>query len=143
MPSQYMNFSSPAPFWKFVDLPSTPAKFPIEFSPTKMHHDEKDNEEDLQPSSPPMLPDDDHSADPEDEDASDDKPGDDEEVGVESPSRTVSRPVSRRDLGGNQRSRSNSNVNILAETWYYWPSSRVGIMGRCHGKVCSRAAENG
>ena len=113
MPSQYMNFSSPAPFWKFVDLPSTPAKFPIEFSPTKMHHDEKDNEEDLQPSSPPMLPDDDHSADPEDEDASDDKPGDDEEVGVESPSRTVSRPVSRRDLGGNQRSRSNSNVNIL------------------------------
>ena len=113
MPSQYMNFSSPAPFWKFVDLPSTPAKFPIDLSPTKMQHDEKDDAEEVQPSSPPMLPDDDRSAEPEDQDNSDDKPGDDEDVGPDSPSRTVSRPVSRRDLGGSQRSRSNSNVNAL------------------------------
>ncbi|KAJ4337964.1 transcription factor [Didymella glomerata] len=112
IPSQYMNFSSPAPFWKFVDLPSTPAKFPVDFSPTKMHHDDKD-EDDAQPSSPPMLPDEDRSAEPEDQDASDDKPGDEEDIGPESPSRTVSRPVSRRDLGCSQRSRSNSNVNAL------------------------------
>ncbi|KAH7070458.1 fork head domain-containing protein [Paraphoma chrysanthemicola] len=112
MPSQYMNFSSPAPFWKFVDLPSTPAKGPLELSPIKLQRpDEKDDIDDpAQPSSPPMLNEDDPNADPEDEDAEDNKADDDEDVGPESPSRTVSRPVSRRELGP-QRSRSNSNVN--------------------------------
>ncbi|KAF1938551.1 hypothetical protein EJ02DRAFT_354188 [Clathrospora elynae] len=114
MPSQYMAFSSPAPFWKFVDLPSTPAKGPLELSPIKLQRpDFKDGDEDevVQPSSPPMLADG-NSAEPEeveDEDA-EEKGDEDEEVGPDSPSRTVSRPVSRREIGS-QRSRSNSNVN--------------------------------
>lgn len=113
MPSQYMNFSSPAPFWKFVDLPSTPAKHPIDLSPIKLQPaiskdgDEGDDEP-AQPSSPPMLPDE-NSAEPEEE-GEDNKGDDDEDVGPESPSRTVSRPVSRREIGS-QRSRSNSNIN--------------------------------
>ncbi|CAO2653117.1 Nn.00g025280.m01.CDS01 [Neocucurbitaria sp. VM-36] len=112
MPSQYMNFSSPAPFWKFVDLPSTPAKHPIDLSPIKLQPaDDKDADDELaQPSSPPMLPDE-NSAEPE-EDVEDNKGDDDDDVGPESPSRTVSRPVSRREIGS-QRSRSNSNVNGL------------------------------
>jgi hypothetical protein len=115
MPSQYMAFSSPAPFWKFVDLPSTPAKAPLELSPIKLQRPDwkdGDEEEAVQPSSPPMLPND--SAEPEDEQDEDaeEKGEDDEDAGPESPSRTVSRPVSRRDIGS-QRSRSNSNVNGL------------------------------
>lgn len=107
-----MNFSSPAPFWKFVDLPSTPAKAPLELSPIKLQRpDEKDdNDESVQPSSPPIL-NDEESAEPEDEDMEENKGDDDEDVGPESPSRTVSRPVSRREVGP-QRSRSNSNVNF-------------------------------
>lgn len=117
MPSQYMAFSSPAPFWKFVDLPSTPAKAPLELSPIKLQRpDFKDGDDEDHPSSPPMLPD--NSAEPEDDEDrdqdADDKGDEDEDVGPESPSRTVSRPVSRRDLGSqHQRSRSNSNVNGL------------------------------
>jgi hypothetical protein len=117
MPSQYMNFSSPAPFWKFVDLPSTPARGPLELSPIKLQRpDEKDDHEDLaQPSSPPML-NDEESAGPEDEeDVEDTKADDEEDVGPESPSRTVSRPVSRREVGP-PRSRSNSNVNGFGPT---------------------------
>jgi len=122
VPSQYMHFSSPAPFWKFVDLPSTPAKGYPELSPIKLQRpDEKDeNDDPPQPSSPPMLNNDD--VDPEDEDVDEDdeagdenKAEDDEDAGPESPSRTVSRPVSRRDLGP-QRSRSNSNVNSFGPT---------------------------
>ncbi|KAH8707628.1 fork head domain-containing protein [Phaeosphaeriaceae sp. PMI808] len=111
MPSQYINFSSPAPFWKFVDLPSTPARGHLELSPIKLRRpDEKDeNDDPAQPSSPPIL-NDEESGDPEDEDAEDNKVEEDEDVGPESPSRTVSRPVSRREIGP-PRSRSNSNVN--------------------------------
>lgn len=113
MPSQYMNFSSPAPFWKFVDLPSTPARQPIDLSPIKLQPTEdndKDGEDEaVQPSSPPMLPDE-NSAEPDDEGEDNNKVDDDEDMGPESPSRTVSRPVSRREIGS-QRSRSNSNVN--------------------------------
>lgn len=116
MPSQYMNFSSPAPFWKFVDLPSTPAKAPLDLSPIKLRRpDEKDdNDEAVQPSSPPIL-NDDEGAEAEDEDMEENKGDDDEDVGPESPSRTVSRPVSRREVGP-QRSRSNSNVNGFGTT---------------------------
>lgn len=118
VPSQYMNFSSPAPFWKFVDLPSTPARGPgpLELSPIKLQRpdekDDNDNDDAAQPSSPPML--NDEPADHEDEDAEDKQvdEDDDGDVGPESPSRTVSRPVSRRDLGP-PRSRSNSNVNTF------------------------------
>ncbi|KAF2637262.1 hypothetical protein P280DRAFT_363407, partial [Massarina eburnea CBS 473.64] len=108
MPSQYINFSSPAPFWKFVDLPSTPAKAPVDLSPIKLRHDSgKDGgeEEPTQPSSPPIVGDEEASAEPEDKA----EENDDEDVEPESPSRTVSRPVSRQV--GNQRSRSNSNIN--------------------------------
>lgn len=120
VPSQYMNFSSPAPFWKYIDLPSTPAKAPPELSPIKMKRDEDDKDredEPAQPSSPPIIADEVHSEEPEDKDKDkdedeEDKMDDDEDdLGPESPSRTVSRPVSRRELGGSQRSRSNSNVN--------------------------------
>jgi hypothetical protein len=120
MPSQYINFSSPAPFWKFVDLPSTPARGPLELSPIKLQRpDEKDDNDDpAQPSSPPML-NDEESAEPDDEDvdvdAEDNKGDGDEDVGPESPSRTVSRPVSRREVGP-PRSRSNSNVNGFGPT---------------------------
>ncbi|KAF2850095.1 hypothetical protein T440DRAFT_532462 [Plenodomus tracheiphilus IPT5] len=112
MPSQYMNFSSPAPFWKFVNLPSTPARGPLELSPIKLQPtDDKDGEDDsAQPSSPPMLPHD--SAEPEEEDPEDNKAEDEDDNVPDSPSRTVSRPVSRREIGS-QRSRSNSNVNGL------------------------------
>ena len=115
MPSQYMAFSSPAPFWKFVDLPSTPAKGPLELSPIKLQRPDfkdGDDEDDNHPSSPPVLPG--RSAEPEDDQDQDGelKGEDDEDAGPESPSRTVSRPVSRREIGS-QRSRSNSNVNGL------------------------------
>ncbi|KAL6709299.1 transcription factor [Coniothyrium glycines] len=112
VPSQYMNFSSPAPFWKFVDLPSTPARGPLELSPIKLQpaYDKDDADEVPQPSSPPMLPDE-NSAEPDDEAIEDVKADDDEDAGPESPSRTVSRPASRHI--GSQRSRSNSNVNGL------------------------------
>ncbi|KAF2712904.1 hypothetical protein K504DRAFT_449688 [Pleomassaria siparia CBS 279.74] len=109
VPSQFMNFSSPAPFWKYVDLPSTPAK--LDLSPIKMKRDEKDEDEAVQPSSPPILPG--ESAEPEDENGDEDdiaKDHDEEDMGPESPSRTVSRPVSRRDIAP-PRSRSNSNIN--------------------------------
>jgi hypothetical protein len=116
MPSQYIAFSSPAPFWKFVDLPSTPAKAPLELSPIKLQRPDwkdGDEEETAQPSSPPLLPNE-NSAEPEEEQDEDaeDKADEEEDAGPESPSRTVSRPVSRRDIGS-QRSRSNSNVNGL------------------------------
>jgi hypothetical protein len=120
MPSQYMNFSSPAPFWKFVDLPSTPAKGYPELSPIKLQRpDEKDdndndndndNDDAPQPSSPPILNDDEPEPE-DDEEAEDTKAEYDEDAVPESPSRTVSRPASRRDIGP-QRSRSNSNVNF-------------------------------
>ena len=112
MPSQYMNFSSPAPFWKFVNLPSTPARGPLELSPIKLQPvDDKDGEDDsAQPSSPPMLPRD--SAEPEEEDPEDNKGEDEDDAVPDSPSRTVSRPVSRREITS-QHSRSNSNVNGL------------------------------
>jgi pSer/pThr/pTyr-binding forkhead associated (FHA) protein len=115
VPSQYMNFSSPAPFWKYVDLPSTPAKQQLDLSPIKMKRDddaEKEEEDTAQPSSPPLLPGD--SAEPEDDDGEENdntKDEDEEDMGPDSPSRTVSRPVSRRDIAGPTHSRSNSNVN--------------------------------
>lgn len=34
-PSQHMPTSSPAPFWKYIDIPSTPLKAPYDVSPTK------------------------------------------------------------------------------------------------------------
>jgi hypothetical protein len=107
MPSHYMNFSSPAPFWKFVDFPSTPAKAPVDLSPIKIKHDaDKDVEEEpAQPSSPPLIGDDEPSVEPEE------KVDEDEDMGPESPSRTVSRPVSRQV--GSQHSRSNSNINAF------------------------------
>ncbi|KAF2114534.1 fork head domain-containing protein [Lophiotrema nucula] len=116
VPSQYMNFSSPAPFWKYVDLPSTPARAPnLDISPIKMKKDEDVDEKaddiSAQPSSPPII--DEPSNDGEDQDINEDEAGkgednDDEDLAPESPSRTVSRPVSRRDVPGSQRSRSNS-----------------------------------
>jgi hypothetical protein len=116
LPSQYLNFSSPAGFWKFVDLPSTPAKGVLEISPLKLPRpDEKEDEEmedPAQPSSPPLLNHEGASAEPEDDDVEENEAEekDDEEAGPESPSRTVSRPVSRREMTS-QHSRSNSNVN--------------------------------
>ncbi|OMP86975.1 Fork head protein-like protein 2 [Diplodia seriata] len=84
MPSQYCYLSSPAPFWKFADLGSTPARPYVDFSPSKesrpfrfgnneVEKDEEDEEEDeeemeeeeeeeeeveagpVQPSSPPVV----------------------------------------------------------------------------------------
>ncbi|KAF9741372.1 hypothetical protein PMIN06_006458 [Paraphaeosphaeria minitans] len=113
VPSQYMNFSSPAPFWKYIDLPSTPAKQPLDLSPIKLRpSNEKDGDDEVpQPSSPPLIQDDDEerSGESEEKDA-EEKADEDEDAPPDSPSRTVSRPVSRRELTS-QRSRSNSNVN--------------------------------
>ena len=117
VPSQYMHFSSPAPFWKYVDLPSTPAKPLLDLSPIKMKKDpdaEKDEDITAQPSSPPILPDDSAEAGDEDGDENENaKDNDEDDMCPDSPSRTVSRPVSRRDIAP-QRSRSNSNVNSFA-----------------------------
>ncbi|KAK7521116.1 fork head transcription factor 1 [Phyllosticta citriasiana] len=77
MPSQYCYLSSPAPFWKFADLGSTPARNFVDSSPTKEakpfrfgkaeeEDDEDEDEEEekqddgeetgpMQPSSPPVL----------------------------------------------------------------------------------------
>ena len=78
MPSQYCYLSSPAPFWKFADLGSTPARQYVDFSPSKeskpfnfgndeenekdeMDDDEEEEEEEeveagpVQPSSPPVV----------------------------------------------------------------------------------------
>ncbi|RMZ69947.1 forkhead box c2 [Pyrenophora seminiperda CCB06] len=120
MPSQYMAFSSPAPFWKFCDLENTPGKDHLdgkghlELSPIKLQRpDFKDgDEEDNHPSSPPMLHANSAEPDEDREQDGDDKGDEDEDAGPESPSRTVSRPVSRREIGS-QRSRSNSKVGAL------------------------------
>lgn len=114
VPSQYMNFSSPAPFWKYIDLPSTPAKQPLDLSPIKLRpsgSEGRDDEEPPQPSSPPIMRSDeeDRSGDSEEKDG-EEKVDEDEDQPPESPSRTVSRPVSRPG-GVAARSRSNSNVN--------------------------------
>lgn len=112
VPSQYMNFSSPAPFWKYIDLPSTPAKQPLDLSPIKLRpvgSEGRDEEEVPQPSSPPIMRDDDDRSGESMEKDGEEKAEDDEDAPPESPSRTVSRPASR--PGGVQRSRSNSNVN--------------------------------
>jgi hypothetical protein len=94
-PSFYAKelFSSPAPFWRYVDIGSTPARLPDvspskpagdddEASPVKGNEDGEDGDEKpaslAQPSSPPII------LAPED---------DDEEI--TSPTRTVSRPASR------------------------------------------------
>ncbi|KAF2686002.1 hypothetical protein K458DRAFT_387007 [Lentithecium fluviatile CBS 122367] len=126
VPSHYMNFSSPAPFWKYIDLPSTPAKPLIDLSPIKMKRDGDENiEEELaQPSSPPLLGDDERSAEPEDKEEEDNK-DEEEDAGPESPSRTVSRPTSRHVTASQpSRSRSASNVNS------YEPKSAIGGMVR-------------
>lgn len=105
-PSQYVQdlFSSPAPFWKYVDMSSTPARPPpgFDISPTKteLERDELmvdvDNKEDekekeansdqpVQPSSPPQL--------------LDTAGGSSGGEGADpSPTRTLSRPASRREL---------------------------------------------
>ncbi|KAF2738765.1 hypothetical protein EJ04DRAFT_541167 [Polyplosphaeria fusca] len=119
VPSHFMHFSSPAPFWKYVDIPSTPNRAPnIDLSPIKMKREddgEKDAEDEpAQPSSPPII-DAEKSIDPEDEEDEEEddvgKGDDDDDLGPESPSRTVSRPVSRREIPGSQRSRSQSDAN--------------------------------
>lgn len=92
-PSFYAKelFSSPAPFWKYVDIGSTPVRLP-EMSPSKPVGDEDeaspvkgDDGDDVddkptlaQPSSPPVFP----------------APVEDDEE-VTSPTRTLSRPASR------------------------------------------------
>ncbi|OCK81299.1 hypothetical protein K432DRAFT_392295 [Lepidopterella palustris CBS 459.81] len=104
VPSQYINFSSPAPFWKFVDLPSTPARVPnLDLSPTKMMRGGDGNaeaeDEPAQPSSPPLMF---ESGDKNDEDMEDQEDEEgaeaEEDMEINSPSRTVSRPVSRREV---------------------------------------------
>jgi hypothetical protein len=110
-PSHYVKdlFSSPAPFWRYVDIGSTPARLP-DMSPSKPVGDDDDaspikvgdEADDLDekpavllieqhPSSPPVFPPADDDDDDDDEGVDDD--GVDEDVA--SPTRTVSRPVSR------------------------------------------------
>lgn len=122
VPSQYINFSSPAPFWKFVDLPSTPARAPnLDLSPIKMMRTAEggaDGEEDQpQPSSPPLMFD---GADKDDEDMEDRDDGEgaegDDDIEINSPSRTVSRPVSRREvpsIGTRERTSEQPPLNGL------------------------------
>ncbi|ORY12521.1 fork head domain-domain-containing protein [Clohesyomyces aquaticus] len=113
VPSQFMNFSSPAPFWKYIDLPSTPARPMLDLSPIKMKKDAEEDkevdEEPAQPSSPPIMPDDDHDMNEDQDEDNDNEKGEEDDVGPDSPSRTVSRPASRNP--GLLRSRSNSNIN--------------------------------
>lgn len=129
VPSQYMNFSSPAPFWKYIDLPSTPARPLQDFSPIKRKREGEEivEEESAQPSSPPLLGDEEPSAEPEEKEEEDTKVDEEEEdVGPESPSRTLSRPVSRHVTAPQHpRSRSTSNVNSF--------ESRTAVGGMVRG----------
>lgn len=121
MPSQFMNMSSPAPFWKFADIPSTPARGQYGLfansSPTKLPlpDDDEDDDEDLpvavQPSSPPVVPKDvdvEEAAEDDDDDG-----GVDEPQIPDSPSRSVSRPVSRREPNLS-RSRTTSSAAVAS-----------------------------
>jgi len=124
-----MNFSSPAPFWKYIDLPSTPARPLQDFSPIKRKREGEEivEEESAQPSSPPLLGDEEPSAEPEEKEEEDTKVDEEEEdVGPESPSRTLSRPVSRHVTAPQHpRSRSTSNVNSF--------ESRTAVGGMVRG----------
>jgi hypothetical protein len=115
VPSQYMYFSSPAPFWKYIDLPSTPAKPLIDLSPikTRREGDERMEEASGQPSSPPLLGDDEPSVELEEKEEREHQVDDEEEdAAPESPSRTLSRPASRHITAAqHSRSRSTSNIN--------------------------------
>ncbi|KAF2009165.1 fork head transcription factor 1 [Aaosphaeria arxii CBS 175.79] len=138
VPSQYLQLSSPAPFWKYFDIESTPAKAPpLDLSPTKMKKEddsEHGEDEPVQPSSPPVLPDEANSREGGDQeenengndndDENDNDNDKDEDLAPESPTRTLSRPVSRAHLPAPHHSRSNSNVNSLA------PSAMAGGMVR-------------
>lgn len=50
LPSQYMPFSSPAPFWKFTDMNSSPAKpmasSPVKFGAITNAHQERESKQD-------------------------------------------------------------------------------------------------
>ena len=96
LPSHFMLFSSPAPFWKYADLGSTPAKGPpLDLSPIKGTAEDEE-QGNAQSSSPPRV-----------EGAG---AGVDGEV---SPSRTTSRPASRREFSGmpvNQQIKSIQNT---------------------------------
>ncbi|KAF2275117.1 uncharacterized protein EI97DRAFT_476259 [Westerdykella ornata] len=128
LPSQYMNLSSPAPFWKYIDLPSTPARQPLDLSPIKRNRDDVEREADdendhgpVQPSSPPIVGE--HSQDPEGKDDEDAADADaevnekEEDLAPDSPTRPVSRPASRPasrahvSATSSQRSRSNSHAH--------------------------------
>ena len=100
-PSFYAKdlFSSPAPFWRYMDIGSTPARIP-DPSPIKANGNDDDDDDDemveggssptkgkepangrnLQASSPPHLP---------------GPPGNSSPNGIESPTRPASRPASR------------------------------------------------
>lgn len=130
VPSHYMNFSSPAPFWKFVDLPSTPAKAPnLDLSPIKLKRDE--DGEPPQPSSPPIAFDgDDKKAEEVDRDEQD-KAEDDDDLEMNSPSRTLSRPVSHvstREGGERVSERAQSSITGLGIQTVNGTSSRsIGL----------------
>jgi forkhead protein FKH len=89
-PSQFMVMSSPAPFWKYADLGSTPARgqtgVGLSSDGVKVEDDDEAPAVE-QPSSPPVLR--------RGGGDGDDEPDGDETVGEGSPSRTVSRPGSR------------------------------------------------
>jgi hypothetical protein len=125
VPSQFMHFSSPAPFWKYVDLPSTPAKGHLDISPIKLKREDvggkdiDDEPEPVQPSSPPIIEEDGQEAQEKDgEDNEDNEEDKEDDMTPDSPTRTVSRPVSRAHLpaSASQRSRSNSNMNSFGPT---------------------------
>ncbi|KAL1621398.1 transcription factor [Neofusicoccum ribis] len=105
MPSQYCYLSSPAPFWKFADLGSTPARPYADFSPSKeskpfnFGNDEEENDKDerdddegepgpVQPSSPPIVMGDEASRSRE---GSGSGEGDSQELSPATPTRPSSR----------------------------------------------------
>lgn len=106
LPSHFMPLSSPAPFWKFMDLASTPAKAPIlDLSPAKTERDAAENNDGADADAAGHDNDDENDDDDEDmeRDAavpvrSSSPPPLPDGVGAEmSPTRTLSRPGSRRE----------------------------------------------
>ncbi|KAE9972724.1 hypothetical protein BLS_003916 [Venturia inaequalis] len=113
-PSHYARelFSSPAPFWKYVDLGSTPPRPQPNFGSSPEKHAsvdvDDDDEEDEDEESATAT-----AGDKKNEEEDEEEEGTSEPVGIqpsspppahigsegpdESPSRTISRPVSRRD----------------------------------------------
>ncbi|KAF2752772.1 hypothetical protein EJ05DRAFT_524870 [Pseudovirgaria hyperparasitica] len=120
-PSQFMQLSSPAPFWRYADLGSTPVRTELSPSRKRKHTSDDESTPDIppQPSSPPL---------PQPEL---DKDADEEVPEPVSPTRSMSRPMSRRQTkSGRERTLSSvSNSGIAGDKIPQGSSFNAGFGG--------------